>query len=53
MREVTREQHELMYLRLLGKLITEFPCKGMPDGRRAHLECFVEHLNDEEIELGR
>jgi len=38
-----------------GKPITpdQFPCKGMPDGRRAHLACYVDHMDDEEAELGR
>lgn len=29
------------------------PCKGMPDGKRAHLACYVDHIVDEENELGR
>jgi hypothetical protein len=36
-----------------GEQITQFPCKGMPDGRRAHLECWLDHADEEEIELGR
>jgi len=47
-REVTREQHELMYTCVYcGKLITQFPCKGMDNGRRAHLECYIDHADEE------
>ncbi len=38
-----------------SKPITEQqkPCKGMPDGGRAHLDCYVDHMDKEENEIGR
>jgi len=39
-----QEQDTCIYC---GKPITEFPCKGMPDGKRAHLDCYVNHLDEE------
>jgi hypothetical protein len=38
-----------------GKQITpdQYPCKGMLDGRKAHLACYLDHEADEENELGR
>jgi hypothetical protein len=43
-REKSQEQDMCVYC---GKPITEFPCKGMPNGKRAHLSCYVDHLDRE------
>ena len=45
MREETQEQDKNTCV-YCGKPITEFPCKGMPDGRRA-LECYLDHADEE------
>ena len=52
MREETQQQDTCVYC---GKPITDEqkPCKGMPDGRRAHLDCYLDHLDEEENELRR
>lgn len=31
----------------------ETPCKRLSSGRRAHLKCYLDHLDDEENEIGR
>lgn len=52
MREATQQQDTCVYC---GKPITldQRPCKGMPDGKKAHLTCYLDHANEEENELGR
>ena len=51
-REETQQQHMCVYC---GKPISpeEYPCKGMPDGKSAHLTCYLDREADEENELGR
>ena len=53
MREETQHQQDTCVY--CGKPITpeKRPCKGMPDGKLAHLECYLDHAEDEENELGR
>lgn len=33
-----------------GKPVTpdDHPCKGLPDGRKAHLQCYVDHIDDDD-----
>jgi hypothetical protein len=50
-REETQQQQDTCVY--CGKPITESPCKGMPDGRKAHIACYLDHAEDEENELGR
>lgn len=52
MREETQQQDVCVYC---GKPILpkEHPCKGMPDGRSAHLICYLDHDAEEENEVGR
>lgn len=52
MREETQQQDMCVYC---GQPITaeQRPCKGLPDGRRAHLVCYLDHENEEEKDLGR
>ena len=45
MRKETLQPDTCVYC---GKPITEFPCKGMPDGKRAHLDCYIKHLDKED-----
>ncbi|HET9305540.1 MAG TPA: hypothetical protein VFO46_05885 [Candidatus Sulfotelmatobacter sp.] len=47
MREETQQQDMCVYC---GKPVTpeQYPCKGMPDGRKAHLICYLDHDADEE-----
>ena len=49
MREETQPEHTCVYC---GEPITrkQYPCKGMPDGSKAHLECYIEHMRDDENE---
>ena len=28
-------------------------CKGLPNGKKAHITCYLDHGDDEELELGR
>jgi hypothetical protein len=51
-REETQQQDTCVYC---GKPITpeQHPCKGMPDGRSAHLACYLDHEADKEKDLGR
>jgi hypothetical protein len=52
MREETQQQNTCVYC---GKPVTpeQYPCKGMPDGRKAHLICYLDHDDDEEKDPGR
>ena len=31
----------------------QMPCKRLASGRRAHLVCYIDHMDEEENELGR
>ena len=50
-----REETQLEICIYCGEEITEqqHPCKAMPDGKKAHLACYVDHMDEEENELGR
>ena len=47
-----REETQLDICIYCGEEITQQqrPCKAMPNGKRAHLACYVDHTDDEEKE---
>ena len=45
-----REETQDNICTICKKPITQqdWPCKGLPNGKRAHLACYIDHMHDDE-----